>query len=73
MVEVFGSTAGHLGARLVAGLAAGLDAGGEEGPVRSAGMLVADKVSWPVADLRVDWDDAPVQRLADLWAVWEPQ
>ncbi len=73
MVEAFGSTSGHLGARLVAALAAGLDAGGEEGPVRSAGMLVADRVSWPVADLRVDWDDAPIQRLADLWAVWEPQ
>ena len=73
MVETFGSTAGHLGARLVAGLAAGLHAGGEEGPVRSAGMLVADRVSWPVADLRVDWDDDPVQRLAELWTVWEPQ
>ena len=41
--------------------------------MRSAGMLVADRVSWPVADLRVDWDDAPIQRLSDLWAVWEPQ
>ncbi len=73
MVETFGSTAGHLGARLVAALAAALEAGGEEGPVRSAGMLVADRVSWPVADLRVDWDDAPIQRLAELWTVWEPQ
>lgn len=73
MVAAFESTAGHLGARLVAGLLAALEAGGEEGPVRSAGMLVADRVSWPVADLRVDWDDDPVQRLADLWAVWEPQ
>jgi uncharacterized Ntn-hydrolase superfamily protein len=73
MVAAFASTAGHIGARLVAALAAGLDAGGEEGPVRSAGMLVVDRVSWPVADLRVDWDDAPIERLRELWDVWEPQ
>lgn len=73
MVAAFASTAGHLGARLVAALAAGLAAGGEEGPVRSAGMLVVDRVSWPVADLRVDWDDSPIERLSDLWDVWEPQ
>jgi uncharacterized Ntn-hydrolase superfamily protein len=44
-----------LGDRLVAALRAGLDAGGEEGPVRSAGLLIADDLPWPVADLRVDW------------------
>lgn len=62
-----------LGDRLVAALSAGLGAGGEEGPVRSAGLLIADEVPWPVADLRVDWDDAPVERLAGLWDVWKPQ
>jgi uncharacterized Ntn-hydrolase superfamily protein len=62
-----------LGDRLVAALRAGLGAGGEEGPVRSAGLLIADEVSWPVADLRVDWDAAPVERLAGLWDVWKPQ
>ena len=36
-------------------------AGGEAGPVHSAGMLLVDNVSWPVADLRIDWhDDDPV-------------
>ena len=73
MVEAFAVTGGHLGARLVAALVAGLATGGEQGPVRSAGMLVVDRVSWPVADLRVDWDDAPIERLSDLWEVWEPQ
>jgi uncharacterized Ntn-hydrolase superfamily protein len=63
----------HLGARLVAALRAGLEAGGEEGPVRSAGMLVCDKVSWPQTDLRVDWDDRPIDRLAELWQLWKPQ
>jgi uncharacterized Ntn-hydrolase superfamily protein len=73
MVEAFGATAGHLGARLVAALAAALEAGGEEGPVRSAGLVIARGVSWPIADLRVDWDENPVVRLAELWEVWEPQ
>jgi uncharacterized Ntn-hydrolase superfamily protein len=63
----------HLGDRLTAGLAAGLRAGGEEGPVRSAGMLICDAQAWPVTDLRVDWDDLPIERLHDLWLVWKPQ
>jgi uncharacterized Ntn-hydrolase superfamily protein len=63
----------HLGDRLVAALQAGLDAGGEEGPVRSAGLVVCDRESWPLVDLRVDWDDQPVARLADLWQLWKPQ
>jgi uncharacterized Ntn-hydrolase superfamily protein len=24
-------------------------------------------------DLRVDWDDAPIARLAEVWAVYRPQ
>jgi uncharacterized Ntn-hydrolase superfamily protein len=64
----------HLGDRLVAALVAGLAAGGEEAPVRSAGLLVADEVPWPVADLRVDWTDGdPVAELAALWQLWAPQ
>jgi uncharacterized Ntn-hydrolase superfamily protein len=63
----------HLGDRLVLALEAGLDAGGEAGPVRSAGLLIADRVEWPVADLRVDWHDEPIRPLADLWRLWQPQ
>jgi uncharacterized Ntn-hydrolase superfamily protein len=74
MVEAFEAGAhATLGDRLIAALEAGLDAGGEAGPVRSAGMLVADAVEWPVTDLRVDWADDPVGQLAALWRVWEPQ
>jgi uncharacterized Ntn-hydrolase superfamily protein len=65
--------AAHIGDRLMAGLAAGLRAGGEEGPVRSAGMLICDVQTWPVTDLRVDWDDLPIDRLHGLWMVWKPQ
>jgi uncharacterized Ntn-hydrolase superfamily protein len=51
-----------------------LKAGGESGPVHSAGMKLVREMSWPVADLRVDWsDDCPVEGLASLWAIYEPQ
>jgi uncharacterized Ntn-hydrolase superfamily protein len=73
MVDGFEDTEGDLGERLVAALTAGLAAGGEEGPVRSAGMLVVDAVAWPVADLRVDWHDEPIHELAKLWLLWQPQ
>jgi uncharacterized Ntn-hydrolase superfamily protein len=63
----------ELEARLIGALAAGLEAGGEEGPLRSAGLLVADAVEWPVTDLRVDWADEPVEDLARLWELWSPQ
>jgi uncharacterized Ntn-hydrolase superfamily protein len=74
MVEAFERSAGeHLGDRLLAALTAGLAAGGEEGPVRSAALLVADEVAWPVADLRVDWHDDPIGEVAALWRLWKPQ
>jgi len=74
MIEVFEATRGpKLGDRLIAALRAGLSAGGEEGPVHSAGLLVAEAVEWPVTDLRVDWTDDPVEDLAALWRLWEPQ
>lgn len=74
MLRAFERHAGlHLGDRLLAALAAGLAAGGEAGPVHSAGLLLADRVAWPVADLRVDWDDDPIARLEALWQLWKPQ
>ena len=62
-----------LGDRLIAALHAGLAAGGEVSPVRSAGMIIAESVPWPVTDLRVDWHDNPVAGLAGLWQIWQPQ
>ena len=74
MVQHFAASTGHLGARLVAALRAGLDAGGEAGPVHSAGLLVVDKQSWPLAELRIDWtEDCPIAALEAAWAVYEPQ
>lgn len=74
MVQAFGqSPQGHLASRLLDVLRAGAAAGGEEGPVRSSGLVVVDKVTWPITDLRADWDDDPVSQLARLWAIWQPQ
>ena len=61
--------------RLMAALETGLyQAGGEAGPVHSAALLVSAEQSWPLVDLRIDWDDDdPVSRLRRLWVEYEPQ
>jgi uncharacterized Ntn-hydrolase superfamily protein len=75
MAEAFvAGAADHLGERLLKALEAGLAAGGEEGPVHSAALIVADVQPFPLVDLRVDWDDAaPVAALRRLWADYRPQ
>lgn len=74
IVAGFLGATGHLGDRLIAALRAGLAAGGEAGPVHSAGMMLVDRVSWPVADLRCDWTEAcPIEAVAAAWEVYRPQ
>lgn len=73
MVEAYLVARGPLPERLLQALEAGLAAGGEAGPVHSAGLVVVEKVAWPVVDLRVDWHEAPVARLRKLWTVYAPQ
>lgn len=74
MVEAFLGSKGHLGDRLITVMRAALTAGGEEGPVHSAGMKLVREVTWPVADLRVDWtEDCPIEGLATLWDIYKPQ
>ncbi len=74
MVESFGASQGHLGDRLLLAMRAGLACGGEAGPIHSAGLKLVDTVSWPVADLRVDWtEDCPVAALEALWTLYQPQ
>jgi uncharacterized Ntn-hydrolase superfamily protein len=64
----------HLAERLLLALEAGLIAGGEMGPVKSAGLLVVHRQSWPLVDLRVDWDDeSPLSSLRRLWERFQPQ
>lgn len=74
MLAAFHDAAGNvLGDRLIAALRAGLAAGGEVTPVRSAGLLIAQEMPWPVTDLRVDWHEDPVAELAGLWQAWQPK
>jgi uncharacterized Ntn-hydrolase superfamily protein len=74
IVDSFLGSSGHLGDRLISAMRAGLKAGGESGPVHSAGLIVVDKVSWPVVDLRCDWtDDCPIEAIAALWDIYKPQ
>ncbi|RDD70790.1 DUF1028 domain-containing protein [Paracoccus versutus] len=74
IVEGYLAASGHIGDRLIAAMRAGLAAGGEAGPVHSAGMMIVDKVSWPVADLRCDWTEAcPIEAVARLWEIYKPQ
>ena len=63
----------HIGDRLLAALRAGDDSGGEEGPVRSCGIVIVDRVSWAVTDLRVDWSEDPITELENIWQTWKPQ
>ena len=73
MVTAFEQSSGHLAQRLITALEAGIAAGGEEGPVRSAGVQVVHKVSWPIVDLRVDWDENPLPKLRTIWNEYQPQ
>jgi uncharacterized Ntn-hydrolase superfamily protein len=73
IVAAFEASTGDLGQRVVDAMLAGFAAGGEAGPIRSCGMVMADKVAWNVADLRVDWHDTPLEELARIWEVWRPQ
>jgi uncharacterized Ntn-hydrolase superfamily protein len=74
IVDGFLASTGHLGDRLIAAMHAAVAAGGEAGPVHSAGLRLVDKVSWPIADLRVDWsEDCPIEALASLWDIYKPQ
>lgn len=75
MADAFGRySERHLADRLLRSLEAGQQAGGEEGPVHSAALLVVDRLSFPLVDLRCDWDDRnPIAALRRLWIDYEPQ
>lgn len=73
MIAAFETAAGQLADRLMAALEAGFAAGGEAGPVRSAGLKIADRLSWPLVDLRVDWSVDPIGDLRRIWMLYRPQ
>lgn len=75
LVKAFEAATGeHLADRLLTALEAGLTAGGEAGPIHSAGLLVVDRTTWPLVDLRIDWDEInPLPPLRKLWEAFKPQ
>jgi uncharacterized Ntn-hydrolase superfamily protein len=62
-----------LAERLLHALEEGLAAGGEPVPVRSAHLLLVERESFPLVDLRVDWHDTPIAELRSLWQLYAPQ
>lgn len=72
MVDAFESGPPDLADRLLAALRAGERAGGEVGELRSAALLVVERESFPLIDLRVDDDPDPLGRLDALWEVYRP-
>ncbi|MYZ46439.1 DUF1028 domain-containing protein [Propylenella binzhouense] len=73
MVEAYEGASGmSFAERLLAAVDAGYEAGGETKPIRSAGLLIADREAWPLVDLRIDWDEAPLKSLRALWNFYEP-
>jgi uncharacterized Ntn-hydrolase superfamily protein len=73
MVEAYEATSDLVFAeRLLAAVDAGLAAGGETKPIMSAALLIADRESWPLVDLRVDWAENPHVELRRLWDFYEP-
>jgi uncharacterized Ntn-hydrolase superfamily protein len=73
MTVAFETTDGNLGERLMRALEAGRDVGGEAGPVHSAGLKVADRLTWPLVDLRIDWAEDPIGMLRTAWDIYAPQ
>ncbi|TLM88246.1 DUF1028 domain-containing protein [Pseudarthrobacter sp. NamE5] len=73
LCDAFEASTGELETRLLAALQAALDAGGEEGPIRSAGISVVSGHGWRDTDLRVDWHEDPIAELKRLLQVWLPQ
>jgi uncharacterized Ntn-hydrolase superfamily protein len=62
----------HIAERLVRAMEAGYAAGGELKQVKSAALLVVARESFPLVDLRVDYDPQPLTKLRWLWEVYEP-
>ncbi|MCW5736206.1 MAG: DUF1028 domain-containing protein [Enhydrobacter sp.] len=73
MVETFETNADQpLAERLLRAIEAGEAAGGELKQVKSAGLVVAYKESFPYVDLRVDLDPQPLVQLRFLWELYQP-
>ena len=74
MVAAFEASAAEpLAERLILALEAGEEAGSELRLLKSAAVLVVGEHSFPLVDLRVEFDRAPLKELRFLWEVYRPQ
>lgn len=58
--------------RLMRAIEAGDAAGGELKQIKSAGLVVVHRESFPFVDLRVDLDPRPLVQLRFLWELYQP-
>lgn len=73
MVQSFeANEAQPLAERLVRAIEAGDAAGGELKQIKSAGLVVVHRESFPFVDLRVDLDPRPLVQLRFLWELYQP-
>jgi uncharacterized Ntn-hydrolase superfamily protein len=72
MVGAYEIAAGSFAERLLAAVDAGVAAGGETQPAMAAALLIVDRHSWPLVDLRVDFEENPHVGLRRLWHAYEP-
>jgi len=73
MVETFETNADQpLAERLLRAIEAGEAAGGELKQVKSAGLVVVHKESFPFVDLRIDLSPQPLVKLRFLWELYQP-
>ena len=61
-----------LAERLMRAIEAGDAAGGELKQIKSAGLVVAHRESFPFVDLRIDLDPRPLVQLRFLWELYQP-
>ena len=61
-----------LAERLMRSIESGQAAGGELKQLKSAGLLVVHKESFPFVDLRVDLSPRPLEELRFLWELYQP-
>lgn len=74
MVEDFEANEDQgLAERLMRAIEAGAAAGGELRQLKSAGLLVVHRESFPYVDLRVDLSSQPLVELRFLWELYQPQ
>ncbi len=73
MVESFEANDSQpLAERLMRAIEAGQAAGGELKQVKSAGLLVVHRESFPFVDLRIDLSPRPLEELRFLWELYQP-